>query len=748
MALAETAKLVTELDLKDQDFQTGMAKASQSAVSYGRATDQAATKTGFLGRSMKGASGAMHHFGGRVSQVTQLLGAGGLLGGVLGITVAVKHGVDAAQEWGRTTDRLRQLTGASTKEASQFSDAFDKLGIKGEQQIRIIGFMIKTLGNLNQDTKKARELSKEYGFQLMDGHGKVKDAFTIIQDFTGYFNNKHIPAYQKASLGAKLFGRGWTDLIPIFEQGKKKMDRAMKDSMSLNDEQVKDIHRYRDAQRDLNDTIGDLSVKIGLAAMPAITELTKGISGFIEKNDRKIRLIFGQMLEGAKAAAGFIMNELVPTLSSLAGTAVGFWNGLPGPLRDLMVKGFVADRAVKFAFGFSITGLATDALKDAIGGGLSRVFGRGSSPATPMYVKPVGVGGMGGAGGVAGGGGRLGGMLGKVGLIGEAVGLTAMVGETINQFMQDRSAEQADLQNKANGLLGDKIEKSLDDVTNMTRLMAEADPAKKAGIQTFASKELKDALRNVGTNIVDKITDANRGDAIQKLIAAQEQAISYGWQDVADKLGADIAKLQSGGGGGGGDSVTSILRAIREQQAESGSSFMDAATVVGDRMVAAGKNVDDATSNIGKLFNKAVAKGEDDIARSSKQMRVLERSFARAQRTNDKGLARAAELLKDGVAGDRENSGKVRQAIRIMEREQKQALRDGHRTLARNLGRDIQVLRRTTQTGLGSATQKLGTIAAKPPPTVNVTTNVTATVGVRDVEKATTTVNRYGRTAV
>lgn len=691
MALAETAKLLTELDLDDSDYQAGMAKAASQAAAYGRATDQAAVQTTRFSRVSKGAGNALHHFGGRVSQVTQLLGATGLVGGLLAVGAAVKTGVAAAEDWGRTTDRLTQLTGASVKEASQFADAYDKLGISQEKQIRIMGFLSKTLGNWNVNRKQARQVEKDYGFDLIGSNGKMKDALTITQDFTAYFNNKHIPSYQKASLGTKLFGRGWTDMIPVFEKGEKAMRRAMDDAMSLNKEQVRDLHKWRDAQRELNDSVGDLQVQIGLAAIPALTELSRNLTDFVNKNERKIRMLFGQGLEAAKGFAGFIANDVAPTLVNLGKSAVDFWNAIPGPLRDILLKGLVADRALKFAFGFSVTGLAADALKDAIGSGLGRLFGRGSSPATPMYVKAVG--GLGGAAGAAGGGM---GVLGKVGLAAEAVGLGVAVVETVDGFMRDRAAEQAQLAEQAKGLLNDTAAKSLDDITNMTRLMAEANATDRAGIQTFASKELGDALRNVGTNLVAKVTDATRATSIEKLIAAQQQAISYGWNDVADKLGADIKALQEGKGGEGGDPP--------------------------------------AARRTNKL-----------LVEQTGVQRAFIHQMKRAERSGDRGQERAYNLLKRGIMGDKDNADAVRKAIKVMEREQKEAQERGATRLARNIGRDIAVLRRATSGGLSEATRAVNRAASQPPPVVNVTTNVSSTIGVRSGLQAASIVNRYGR---
>lgn len=711
MLSAETQRLITELVLKD-NLSGGMTKAEAATAGYGKSATAAAAQTSKLDRVSMGASRSMTHFKGKVGDLTKMLGAAGLLGGAAALVVGVQKGVRAAEEWGKATDRVRQLTGASVKESSQFVDAYDKLGLGAEKQVRIIGFLSKTLGNLNTNKKAAQKVEKDYGFEVVGSNGKMKNAMQVIEDFTAYFNNKHIPSYMKASLGAKLFGRGWTDLIPIFEQGTKAMDKAKASAMSLDKNQVKQLHDWRDAQRELNDEVGDLSVQIGLAAIPAFTELARGITRFVSEHQMDIRDLFAKGLKMAKEFAGFIANQVVPPLMDLGKAAVGFWNTLPAPLRDLITTGFVADRTMKFLFGFSPVGLAASLGKDAIGGALSGLFGkmgltRGSSPANPMYVS----GGAMGAGGMAGAGGKIG-MLGKVGLAAETAGLVVAVGATIDQFMKDRSAEQAELMEKASSLLNDGIDKNLKDITNMTRLMAEADPAKKAGIQTFASKELQAGLRNVAESIIRHAnTQGSKDEGLAKLAAAQEQALAYGWTELAAELGADIERLKAKTPGADevGKAVADHARSERSEA---------------PKTTRAVKHMTEILKSVNHLQQVDTHRGV--------------RAFVKASEA-------AARLIRQGTKdGLVTNASKVREAIRVMERTQKRALENGHTKLARNLGRDIDRMKATLGRKQDQGNRKLGTIAAKDT-SVKVVTNVTSQIGVRSLESAQSVVTRYGR---
>lgn len=703
MSVAETAKLVTELSLKDQ-LSPGMAKAKGEVASYDKAATKAATSTGYLTKAHIGAGNAMTHFKQKAGDLTKMIGAAGLLGGVGALVVGIKHGVDAAAQWGVTTDRLHQLTGASIKDASQFADAYDKLGVSQDKQIRIMGFLSKTLGNYNLNRKQAKQVEKDYGFSLLDNNGHMKNALQITQDFTGYFNNKHIPSYQKASLGAKLFGRGWTDMIPVFQKGKKAMSEAMGGAMSMTPTQVKQLHDWRDAQQELNDTVGDLSVKIGLAAIPALTELSRGVNDFVSKHDADIRDLFAKGLQMAKSFAGFIANDVAPNLMKLGQAAVGFWNAIPGPLRDMIATGFVADRAVKFLFGFSPAGLAGSLVKDVLGKGLKGLLGgmmdRGSRT-NPMHV--VADGGIGGATGGATGKGL--GMLGKAALAVEIVGMAAAVWDAWQtNIVQPVAAAQKDNEAKAQGILHDPTSKTRNDLTNMSRLLSEQG-ATRVVIDTTSAKEIQDALVNAGQNLVNKRGTDSKADIatnIERLKEAQVKATEHGWTSTADALGHDI------------DVLSGKVVDVKQEVAKTG-----------DRQ----RKVTQAEHNA----YKAAAHANQILQHQGN--RIFKGEVTKLQ-----------GLMKDGIMGDHYNSSKIREAVHVAERLQVQALRAGHTKLATNLGNDITRMKALLAQRAAAGNAKLNVIANKDT-SVKVVTNVTSQIGIRSLESAQSVVSRYGRQA-
>lgn len=735
MAIAETAHLVVSLDLKD-GLKQGTTAAIGSVSGIERAAGRAHLPLARLSGVTQRAGDAFGHLKGRVAGAAQVLGGAGLLGGVAALSVYARNAVDAATEWADTTRRIHDVTGMSVQDASQMADAFEKLGVSGDTQVRILGFMGKTLGTLGTDMKAAKKIQDDYGFAVTDAKGRMKSSQQVLMDFTTYFNDKTIPAQQKAALGAKLFGRGWMDLLPILEQGKGKLKDALGSAMSMTDGQMRQMDKFRDSQREFNDTMGDLSVQVGMVIVPALTDLAKGLNEFVTQHQDEVLGFFHGMVDGARQLASFIAGTVIPTISNLAGMAKGLWDSIPGPLRDLLVKGFVADRTIKFLFGFSLTDVLKGGLKTLLGG-MGGIFARGGSPAAPMYVSDVG-GGLGGAG--AGAAGRGMGLLGKAALAVEVVGLSAAVLQTVQGFMSDRAAEQAALHTQAQGLTNDPIAKNLTDATNMARLLREArqnDPAKMLTIQTFASKEMNEALGNVGDAIVKHaLTKEDIAAGVSQLTAARNEAYQYGWKDLGDRLTADIEQLKA--------KVPSAPEIGQATQAAQSSGGL--LTVIPDTIKrgldAVGMKMVRGQDGSMRIMTRAAARQERLLGEVTGHLAQV--ASHKGNREFAPAMTRAARMIneaqdKTGAAGRKA----TRAAIDFLNTQQKRALAAGHVKLARNLGHDIDLLKGRLAGKQDTTNRHLSAIQAKPTK-VSVTVPVTTSVSVRDTTTQTRTASRYG----
>lgn len=557
MALAETAQLVADLQLKDH--MSAPAKNAKTALGD---LDQAAatttTRMSGLGAASARMSGSLTHFRDRVGKLAQGIGILGIGGATIALTKFLKDSYGEAMRFGDAVDRVATLTGMATERTSKFVDALGYYGIGADKAQSITGMYLKNVDALTASKKSAAKFEEEYGFKLRDSTGHVKDAEEVITSFTEFFNNKAIPASQRAAAGAKLFGRSWQDLLPIFQSGGKEWRKQLEAGFELTKEDIRQMKAARTATRDWEDALGDFKVMVGVKLLPTMAELARSAANWLNdpSNQKTLLGFLDQGIKLGKDLAGFLTNRVIPTVKDLASGAQAFWSALPGPLQDLLVTGIAADRTIKYLFGFSVTGVAGDLVGGLVKDGLGAIMGklglsRGSSPANPIYVSGgIGGGGAQGAPGAVGGGtglasklGRAVSILGAVTIAGTSI---AALAEQFGIFQQQVAQDQAALQEKADAAAQQTAEQALGNLKNLNAKLGDLQGLDRILGDTFGGKQQADALENLSHAIASngKLNASQVTDAIATLKEAQRQALARGNQKVADSIGQDIAKLE------------------------------------------------------------------------------------------------------------------------------------------------------------------------------------------------------------
>jgi len=444
MALAETANLAVNLTLGG-NFNAGLSQAEAGLTRFNSTAATHTGRLGGAFASVGSAAGkmggALSHAG---SQIKGLLsGPLGLLGlgtGVFALGGSLNNGIAKAQGWGLQIEKLTGITHNSAEELSGLLAVTEKYGLANERLSMIAGFTEKTLGKMTATTGQAAKANdalvlaeeklrvarvklieveskhgakqsailaaqfrvvdaqrkvneamsqgaaatdnagkflEKYGFNILGANGKVKDFNTLLLTFSDYWKgNKN--ASLAAAAAATLFGRGYADLVPILNLGSKGIKDAEAEAaalgLTLTKVNVEDLAKMRENTRQLGDAMGGLELQIGLALIPTINDFARAASKFIGDHRTDIVTFFKNAADAAKMAAGVV--------GGLVGTIGDFWNTIPAGFRDLLVKGIVADRTVKFLFGFSPV---ETALKGLTGGLLQR-----GTPFNPMFVKVIG----------------------------------------------------------------------------------------------------------------------------------------------------------------------------------------------------------------------------------------------------------------------------------------------------------------------------------------------------------------------
>jgi|GEM_PF-3898364 len=561
MALAETAELVANLRLKDGMSQ-GLDKSKRSLAGLDGAVTSTSSKVGILGSVSARTSGSMAHFGKKAGELkkSMMLGLGAA---AVGTVAFIKSAVDEAQAFGDAVDRVNTLSGLGVSRTSKFVDALGYYGIAASKAQSITGMYLKNVNALTESKKTATKFEKDYGFSLRDSTGRVKDAEEVVTSFVDYFNNKSFPASQRAAAGAKLFGRAWQELLPIFQAGGKEWKKQLAEGMELTKEDIKNMRKARDASRAWTDALGDFKVMVGIQVLPVLAELAQTAADWMNDKGNQ-RTLLGFLDQGVKLGrdlATFLTGTVIPSITTLASSAQTFWGMIPGPLKDLLVTGMVADRTIKYLFGFSMTGVATDVIGGVIKEGLGGILGklgltRGSSPANPMYVAATGGIGGGGARGAPGGavgaaggtgiGGKLMGAVSILGAVAIAGGSIAALAEQFGIFQAQVAEAQASLQAKADAAASQDADAALGNLRQMNRKLNDVQGLDRILGDTFGGSQIQDGLQNLSHAVATngRLSAGQITDAIAVLQEAQRQAVSRGNTKVADAIGADIRTLQ------------------------------------------------------------------------------------------------------------------------------------------------------------------------------------------------------------
>lgn len=469
-----------------QDLASGkLGKVRSELAHMGTAGQLASLGLGSAMGAVNKGEQALGHLRNRLTSLAGPLGFGALIAGGLGVSGALTQGIEKVDAMGLAIEKLTTITSLNVHQASQLLAVGEKYGISNEQIVKSAGMAEKILGKLAEahvkgaaaaksatlqnlelektqiqsvggktthinlliSEQKARDqlsasvanaadgttklaaIDQKYGLHLIDNKGKVVDYTTELNQLADMYLNKAIPAATKDYVASQLLGKSYLAMIPLLKLGSKGMAEAAAeaDKMGLTlktAQDVTNVHDFIAAQRQAKDALAGLEIQLGLLIMPDLTASLKTFTSFMADHQADVKAFFSDALHTAEGFASFVSGTVVPTFQAMATTAGAFWNSIPGPLRDFMVKGFVADRTIKFLFGMSpihlVASLAEGAIGKGLGGALGGIFQRGSTPANPMFVADV-TGGKGPLGALPGAASGL-------GLAGAAgVGVTAAI---------------------------------------------------------------------------------------------------------------------------------------------------------------------------------------------------------------------------------------------------------------------------------------------------------------------------------
>ena len=170
--------------------------------------------------------------------------------------------------------------------------------VKGQRRVKNV------IADMSGDTQ---ELLKDLGIGIREGGNvwqnnysstlAMRDAEDIFWDL-GEAILALDDAYKQEDYAQKVFGRNWSEMIPLFSAGREAYDEAMEKAEVVSDEDVKKLDELSTEFKNLQNQWENTQRTLEASLAPALTELGKIVSGLLEEFNKYLESEKGQeMLE-------------------------------------------------------------------------------------------------------------------------------------------------------------------------------------------------------------------------------------------------------------------------------------------------------------------------------------------------------------------------------------------------------------------------------------------------------------------
>jgi hypothetical protein len=223
-------------------------------------------------------------FSGAAASAFDAVTAGGAAMGVglfAGLAAGIGKAITDFQNVALGAGELRDALGVTADEASRLQEVAGDLGIG-------VGPLESALARMNTTAGKTPGKFKEIGAAIALGPGGTTDVTATFLNVIGALNA--IPdAADRAAAGAKIFGKGWTNMAELVDLGAQGVTDALASVESgklVLDPQIAEARELRDSLDELKGQFESLELEVGKGSLPLLkalatgfTALSKGLPG-------------------------------------------------------------------------------------------------------------------------------------------------------------------------------------------------------------------------------------------------------------------------------------------------------------------------------------------------------------------------------------------------------------------------------------------------------------------------------------
>jgi TP901 family phage tail tape measure protein len=345
-----------------------------------------------------------------------------------------------------------QSAGLSMEATLALSSTVASMGIEaeagGSSLSRLFNSVATNIGTANE---KAQAFAGGLDMSLGEFRAAWEnDAEGVFVDLLGYLNT--LDQFEAAAFLKEIGITNTRDVntLRLLAQGSeeyaRQLDVAAEATGAVREESDAFFNTTQGKWQIFQNNVALAADAMGQKLLPIVNEVMEELVGWLNDpaTQRGLEEFGDNLAQGVRDLVAAVKDaDFGPLISTMKGAAevakgaFAAFNALPEPVKQLAIAALVANKVTGGAVGSIASGLG-----NILMGGLKLAIpalSRGTTPANPMFVKEVGLGGAGGLGGAAGAGARggFGGLLSNALKIGIPALLAAELARTFEPVVQD-----------------------------------------------------------------------------------------------------------------------------------------------------------------------------------------------------------------------------------------------------------------------------------------------------------------------
>lgn len=253
------------------------------------------------------------------------LGALGIAGAAAGIAYAGVHAADKMKELGLVAAGLRRNLGLAADEGSRWAAVAEARGIAPTSLNMGFKTLAQNLTMANKEGGTYMDNLQLIGITHDEVAKGTKNFDWFIQDVAKHFGDMEGGA-KRQTAAAKLLGRGYQTLLPLFADGNKSLQEQLgwadKYHVAMGDKMVNDTLDLANAQRESKIAWLGIEHELGRVFMPMLLDAHDQFQDFAQvitdphlSEDEKIHYVSDKLKELAGKLSQLI-NDILPGLVS------------------------------------------------------------------------------------------------------------------------------------------------------------------------------------------------------------------------------------------------------------------------------------------------------------------------------------------------------------------------------------------------------------------------------------------------